>query len=267
MMLRSIVVSALLLLFVPKWSAASDFISLPSDQRPARLAVVVYDPQGLAVTPPGYGGPEMYYNPTMAGGGLAAQAVGQEISVAIETKRRERAMGPEWKALDHDALDERLVALVHKYIDRRLLTQNAKIKDMTFFGQSKAGYLQKFTPGTVVVYHARMGLSSELGELLIQVEESIWDYRFRAKSNRELKRIPKGQVDDHRPKITRRNTHTFSYYLTVEESHVPEKLRDKPHFRKVGALWQADGSKLLLAQIEAGFAAIEASMAAAATAP
>ena len=41
-------------------------------------------------------------------------------------------------------------------------------------------------------------------------------------------------------------------------------MRKKPYFKKIGKAWQADGSKLLLEQIELGFDAIEASMAAAA---
>ncbi len=257
-------VAAFVLMLCVNAVSASDFVLLPPEHKPARLAVVVYDPQGLAVTPPAYAGTGLYYNPAMAGGGLAAQAAGQALSVALETKRRGWALGPEWKALDHDALDDRLQAIVHQHINRAHLDKKAKIKDMKFFGLSKAGYLQRFTPGTVLVYEARMGFSPELEEIFFQVEESIWDFRFRAKSKRELKRIPDSQVQDHQPTITRLNTHDYRFRPVLDEAKLTEKMRKKPYFKKIGKVWQADGSKLLLEQIELGFDAIEASMAAAA---
>ena len=71
-------------------------------------------------------------------------------------------------------------------------------------------------------------------------------------------------MEDHRPTITRLNTHEYRFRPQLEEAKLTEKMRKKPYFKKMGTVWSADGSKLLLEQIELGFDALEASMAAAA---
>lgn len=107
-----------------------------------------------------------------------------------------------------------------------------------------------------------MGFTPDLDQLTFAVSESIWDFRYRAKSKRELRHVPKDQVDAHRPKITVLNTHLYRHQLDLNHADVPEKLKKKARFKQFGAIWQAHHSKLLLEQIEAGFQSLDQSMAA-----
>lgn len=254
----------LLTVVMPCRAADHDFELTAPSSKPARLAVVAYDPQGVVVTVPNANvDSSIYYNPTLNGGAVGAVMIvaAEAIADAIQVSRRNRALGPEWKAMDQDELGERLQKILQQHIDQRNLAEGAKIKDMKFFGLSKAGFLQRYTPGTVVVYEAWMGFTPDLDQLTFAVTESLWDFKFRAKSRRELRRIPKDQVQAHRPVITVLNSHLYTFSPTLVSEDLPEKLRKKARFKQYGYVWRTDGSKLLKEQLEAGFDHIEASMA------
>lgn len=249
--------------------------------RPAGLAVVVFNPRGLAIDA---------VNPyAVPGGSFSAGWIGgmggqiaQEINNSINERKRRAAIGPEWEALDHDALDARLHRIAMCHVDRSRLAADAKIKEMKDFGPSMAMFLSRYTPGVVVVYDVRMGLTSELDRLYFSIEESVLDFRRRAKSKRELKRIPKDEQALHRPTVLSTVAHQFIYsplqeparFLNPGQGDLGTQGHDSStappaevidisgmtfSFDAMGQLWRADGSALLLSKIEEGFAFLEKS--------
>jgi hypothetical protein len=199
----------------------------------------------------------------------AASAIGSEIHEAIEMKRRKNALGPYWDSLDQDALDERLMEIMRCHRPRQLLTEDATVKDMKFFGAAKAGYLAKYTPGNVVVVEAMMGFSPELDMIRVRVDESIWRYPFRAKSKRDLKRLGKDRAAAHEPVVTTVATHLYEYQMrppppagssSVLLPDAPAPADPEPYFKRMGALWRANDSAALKEHLEKAFTFVADSM-------
>ncbi|AVP96737.1 hypothetical protein C7S18_05780 [Ahniella affigens] len=251
------------------WSIAP--VALADDAkalRPATLAVIVHDPSGLQVdAPPMYG--SGYAD---AIGGMGGQ-IAKEIQLARERKLREKALGPAWEALNHELLDARMARIAACFVDRERLAPDGQVKTMKSFGTGMAMFLKRFTPGIVMVYDVKMGLTSELNELYFKVEETIWDYRYRAKSKRELKRIPKDEVAWHRPIMLSTVTHQYIHSTVPRPEPTWSMLQDYsgaqqgstqnadstfvPSFDYSGALWSADGGVLLQQKIEEGLSTLE----------
>lgn len=246
---------------------------------PARLAVLVHARTGIEIGTwhPYKDNPWLGQNPQAQSqwlrnrpynaGGMAGQ-IGVEIADALELKRRNKAMGPYWDSLDQDLLDERLMRIMRCHVPSELLAERATIRDMTFFGPAKAGYLRTYTPGNVIVLQAMMGLSPELDQLRVRVEESIWQYPSRALSKRDLKRIGKEKAARYEPTIIVQAVH--SYHFDVPKP-VPvgigvlaepiEPVAAVPlDYREAGQIWQANDSALLKEQIEKAFVHVATSL-------
>jgi len=247
---------------------------------PARLAVLVHAKTGIEIGTwrPFEGNPwlgqnreaeaQWHRNRPYNAGGMAGQ-IGVEIADSRELKRRHEAMGPYWASLDQDQLDERLMHIMRCHVPRELLAENATIRDMTFFGSAKAGYLRSYTPGNVIVLQAMMGLSPELDQLRVRVEESVWQYPTRAMSKRDLKRIGKDKAHRYQPNIQVLAVHSYHYdvkpppqpgFGVLLSPLTEEEINARLGFETVGQFWRENDSALLKEQIEKAFVHVENSL-------
>lgn len=277
------------------WAGSLQAAELIADEKvaPAGLVIVVYDGKGFSLDPlrqfpdtPAFS--TRYFFPDNLISGLP-----KTIADGKEYRRREKAIEPALKTVDRDTLSQKLRGLVHCRLADAYVPGTAVVKDMDWFSDSMVSMLDRFTPGTVMLYQISTRLAPELDELKMDVRAELWEFKSRAISARQLKRLSKEEAERRRPNMIWEHSYVFSHrpYRPLAESLIrlqaaktasPEEAAraqleleqefaqvyasesgdDRRYFERMAALWQADGGRLLHETIDAGIAYLDQEMSA-----